>query len=118
MAYVWVGSVVRGDKITNELIQEMRTHGDTIATWNLARNPDPSACAAYNKWLQPLVGDSTSVNAIFDELQRNLDYLRTNNWCRGYQVSCTTNHTSKHDTVYTTYNTPAHSANNATIASS
>jgi hypothetical protein len=104
--YTWVGSVVRGAKITNELIEEMRTHGDTIATWNLARNPAPSACASYNSWLQPLVGDSTSVNAIFDELQRNLDYLKTNDWCRGYTATA---HIAQHSTKELSNNTAQYS---------
>jgi hypothetical protein len=110
MAYTWIGSVVRGAKITNELVSEMRVHGDTIATWNLARNPSPAACTSYNKWVYPLASGADSYIAtfsqIFDELQYNLNHWRVNNWCRGYAVTA---HVTQHSSKQLSYNATQYS---------
>lgn len=119
MGYAWSASIIVGAEITRATITEARTHGDTFAALSLGMNPAPAACGTYNKWESTIgasAGDSKISNLVFDELQYNLNYWRTQNYCRGYQnAPCISYCGTQHSTVNSAYYTP-NCAHNATVA--
>ena len=81
MPFTWVYPANPGDYAQSEEIQEIRTNSNTLATNILSQTPVSSETIPF---LQPLADGLIIQNQVGDELQENLDILKSENYCRGH----------------------------------
>lgn len=81
MPFTWVYPAAPGDYVQSEEIQEVRTNSNTLAT-NIF-DPTPASSESIS-FLQPLADGIVVQNPVGDELQENLDVLKSENYCRGH----------------------------------
>lgn len=111
MAFVWVNSSAINAPITKDVMNEIKTNVGGLYTTISTKKPVAS-CGALAAMPTVTKGD-TIIDTGIDAIEYNLDWLKANNWCRGYQVNvCTTNHATYYvnddATKHTTYDATRH----------
>jgi hypothetical protein len=97
MAFVWVYTTSIGVEIRSEEVQEIRNHMSTLNT-NIMLPPPTQPSITFS---QPLADWIVTQDEVIDEIQANLNTLKSENYCRGYfSAECVSDNVSDQDTVY------------------
>jgi len=115
MAFTWVNSTNVGDYVKAVQITEIRNNMNTLST--SITNPTPSVTPI--SFIEPLVQYNYYKDPVMDELQLNLDYLKSKNYCRDYYSNkyigdFVTNEVTDQVTDYITRHTDKRTTDNGT----
>jgi len=113
MAFSWTNNFDTGSSISSEGANELK---NKINSLNSSINR-PIPTEPDLTWNQNAADDVLIIDDVYDEIQVNLDTLRSNNWCRGHEVDrCDTHNSSQltadEGTKYKTYNNDRHYSQN------
>ena len=113
MAFTWINSFNSEIKVTKNGTEELKSK---INSLNSSINrPVPTESdiiwTSNDNFMSPIIDD------VYDEIQMNLDTLRSNNWCRGHEVDrCDAYNLSQltvdQSTQHKTYNNDRHVSQN------
>ncbi len=84
MSFTWIYPSSVGDYIQSEEIVEIRDNIETIKTSILNPTPASTESVVFN---EPLADNIVAQDEVGDELQENLNTLRSENYCRGHHSS-------------------------------
>lgn len=115
MAFTWVHSTNVGDYVKAIQITEIKNNMNTLST--SITTPTPSVTPI--SFVEPLVQYTYYKDPVMDELQLNLNYLKSENYCRDYYSNkfigdFTTNETTDQATDYIARHTDKHMTDNGT----
>lgn len=97
MAFTWVNPTTQYELATSEEMTEIQGNVTTLS----ASIQLPSPATTPITFVQPSADGVVIVDDIADEIQLNLDILKSENYCRGhYANECVAEHAAARDTVY------------------
>ena len=96
MAYKWIHSFDKGGQLS---VTEFREKADDLEERILDPAPTPSEDVDWKRYDSEVEAKVTS-DSVIDEIQSNLDVLRSENYCRGHHNAECSSDNALNDTAY------------------